>query len=864
MKGSPKPFDLIAWKSAQKAKQLSDKITFLERAKRPRAWLETRTLAPTRRALLGGLCIAGLPVSRAIAGMLIRGGNLTDLPPPPPPPPFVPVATPTQTVTLTWTGSGDPLSSGGVSEGHAGDWTLASTDYPSLDGQTADTLDSVYNLVSVVGDATIYLPAGNFQVGTSLQRGVVMDVPGRSIAWVGAGAYQDFGLFPIYGDPRLWSTVLKGNRVNNQPVFWIDDSAHTSTITIQNIAISPFAADIASNPNIQAGGSAGLGLIFKVRCGILQIVECQIARSRSNGFSSTTQYEWDSSENDIVLFFYSELYGCGANQDQHNHYGHCCLVSRMINCFSHDSGGHAYKVDGGTWQPLGSTFGGTMLGAVNPPIVVAAGTAGAINPLESKTYCSDFYSRGNLYASCISSGTVFASITTVRRESAGFISTKYPPYFGRFTGSNQSRSVQWFYGGFTGSQDTIAAVKTAASGSTLALKAVAGKLSSAGRTITDTTPSGWDVMVLLTNGTVQQMTATVTTTGSQPVLALDTPLSSSVAVNQPVLLKKTSQNWDYPVLSASNGIQDLNDTSSPSYYWPLITVGGLGVTLDFTKQASSPYGFNVHYHESNLYSILTSTRTQCQVFEFTRDFLMTYGAATNLFTVLPFGNMKSTDASYPDPANGGTFNAQLQANAGSTGIATLGLNATGGLGSSGSNVIRNNWMALKNIGVNDLAVAAANRFTAQFDTTEQDASGGAWGTGVPTNVQYVKSDGTWGLVPDNVKTTTGNPATNASPMPTSKKFSLASAVAAHDMSITTGAVTGGTPAIGEHILIQLINGRGVHYTTITNVTSLGGGAYTLDVADEFDFPANSGGVCACFTASGANPSGWLTPEQWPL
>lgn len=866
-----------------------------------------------REALRAG--VAALIVSTAtpsLAMLLAHGGNQTNLPPPPPGPPFVPPALPTQGITLTWTGGGNPFGTTGVAEGGASSWTATSVARPGVNGHSYATLNDFYVAAIPLGQFTATIPQGQFQVGTGTGKGIYMNYPGGTCAFIGSGTL---------------GTVLKPNRLVDQPVAWIDDPTYSSTVSFWNIRTGPFDAEIVANNAVRAGGVGGSGHFFVTRCGITSFNNMLIARSKANGISSSTQYEWQMMESSILLVFDSEIYGCGVNADQHNMYLHCFNLSRCLRVNMHSSGGHAWKVDGGRAEILDSSISGHLTGPA---------TWGAINPIISTTYNTDVYMRGNACLSSINATVGTAMINSVRRETGSTISLKVPPYFAKQTAPGLSREITWVYGGTNGSQDSaastvngsISAINVTAGGtgyvtpptvvitnttnppgvgvgakatasisggavtsvtmtdtgsayatgrlvisftggggtgaaadvtvnngalsgtSILVLQQVGSKITSTRfRNLSDTTASALDLSISLDDGTLQTTTGTITAhaAGSLTV-QLGAPLNANCGVaapKRPIVLKYNAnalsgaQNTDLPVMTAPQ--RDLFDPTSLTYYWDIVAPGGV---LSFEAQAGAIWGIPMHYAEDCLFGLISSSKTSLQPITLFRDFYTGYFNSPSAIENFPFGPLPSTDASWPTPTGAGNFNGALHAG----GPPILGVNGSGYSGLGGSAFVRNNMLVACNIGINDLAVPALNRYSGQFNTNQRDGSAAPYSAATPITAYWLKSDGTLQPVTDN--------QANTSPMPTSVKFSTAVDALIGDSSVTIGAATGAV-VIGQRLLITNPIGKGVHRT---NVTGVSGSIVSFSDPLVYDIP--SGSTAASFTAAGNKPVGWQNPEDF--
>ncbi len=785
----------------------------------------------------------------ATAGWILKGGSNPDLPPTPPPAPFEPADKPALSITVTWNGAGNPLDPTGVNDGAAGCLKITdSVGYSGLINSTYSSYANLYLLLAPVGDMTVYVVAGN--VGFANIR---MLYAGRSWAWVGVGDWTDFGEAEATpsGTPDLWDTVM---RPAVSAGFFIDDPSHTSTICFENVAISPFSTDIAGLTRFQQGGSGGVGNIFKNRCGMISLNKMQVARGRSNGISSGTAYEFDSMLFDQIEAFDTEFYGCGANNDQHNIYIHCCRLFRCVRIFSHDSGGHAYKVDAGCCQVIDSTISGNLLN-----ITGLSGVWGATNNTVNISYSTDGYVLGCMIQSTINNSAPYALQSVWRRESIWLSNVKIPSYFPRRPAYFESRFPTWKFG-YAGddkySQNSVGIVATTVGLgiSTISVKSIAGELTATPtRHLSDTTPHAVDVIVYQDDGTLLITTATITAHGlATATLVMDDATTSTVTQTKPVWLKYNdasiggAQQWDYPVRTYENRYLNLA-VDDPESYWGQIAPGG---QLQFNQQKGSPWGYRSLYVEDCMFSMLSSTKSNATPLIAFRDMLLTVFSSTLQIVTCPMGNLPSTDGSYVTAPNAGSWGPLPQAHAGVLPVQLLGTNETGGTGLNGTSWPRPCLDIYCNLSFHSINVAASNRWANQVDTAQQGSSAAPYGIAVATDVRYLNSAGVLTQVTDGVR---------SSPMPASIQCNTTADSLATTFSISVGAYTGGTPTIGKRIHIQLINGKGIHPSTITNV--LPG---VIEFADALEYKVRSGYAVTIFTAAGAKPAGWLTPSNQPV
>ncbi len=301
-------------------------------------------------------------------------------------------------------------------------------------------------------------------------------------------------------------------------------------------------------------------------------------------------------------------------------------------------------------------------------------------------------------------------------------------------------------------------------------------------------------------------------------------ITGSFSAGNPVFLKRDNKNWELPALNKL-----YHGSEAP---WLAISTGGKvdptkSYSTDLTRARPIPQIFEDVFNTPlaarnvggyNLYS--------CNI-DIATDMIGGDGSV-NKFMGLPLPPQKDLSGlgEFAYPAGAGEFRCDLSSAHSSPAIGT---NGSGGSGVGGTWAVQKNFAYFDGVTTHDQALPIGKRMAAQIDLVDVSVSGGVLRNahGTQAAVFWNKTDGTLGAIDSTLAA-----GSTANPLPTPKQ-GYAAAGSRGDLTLRVDSMTA-APEVNDraHVACAGIHPRYFFPFTVSAVSSLGGGSYTLTLNGE--------------------------------
>ena len=446
------------------------------------------------------------------------------------------------------------------------------------------------------------------------------------------------------------------------------------------------------------------------------------------------------------------------------------------------------------------------------------------------------------------------------------------------TGGDQGNAgatiVTWKFGGPTGktiSSHLVGQTIGALSGSetSISFLNVGGEFSGVATANASTYGTGtWDIQLLRTDNSILTTTGTITSSGAGTVTFNISPntVGGATGTLSAGKFKPTISSWDYP--DPATGLEpSLFNRNHPNYYWPQIK--DKNGNLDIANKQSL---FPVHYHDTDLFvasdiasGLVGITQWGCVgVFE---DHFVRYNYTNNSWFELPcppLNNPGGATVDWPDNAEAGTWNGQLNASF----TTWMNLNASAPSVIDSINTLSQLYV---DVGFHYTDVTAISPSAIPAGTVLANigvgsatrAPGGNAATAAKWRIPQYWLDTTGTLQDKSFSTTTGSSSTAGVVFPLSN--AMTKLVGDHVQGatdLTVASATGMVP--GQKLMIWLDHGiterRGGKgfITTIDRVID----ATRISISTGLAFAGTRGDYVCALTPGGAKPSYWLNVVDW--